>query len=363
MLYVPMLKTRDEELRVLKDVRDCYSEKIIPLIEIISEQYRVRYQTDENGDFVREKHKTRYLKAKCEPVDEDIITLQNLNEIIGNKKMFIDYFRFSLEKYGKNIKFKNAALAFDLSNNYNLYKTKVLEVSRYETMIPVISVKTEFDISKSELSNFVQELQASSKQMALRITEEWINTYRDIICDMLREEDFLLFDIEEQAPETKFMEIEELKGLEAKCHIILLNSPRKASIKNKEYPEQAKTDLINNGARDIANEYGLTGYGDYCGLKDAMPLNTGPALMGAALALFYDFQENVFYSYCNHDTSMGVRGYRELLPIIKSEEHKLNGDGDCPGFKKIDSLSKGGSWNTWHYINAARYIHQTSKYL
>ena len=82
MIYIPMLKTRDEELRVLKSMKECYSDKIIPLIEVISEKYQVRYQTDENGEFIREKHKTQYRKVKCTPTEQDIITLQNLNEML-----------------------------------------------------------------------------------------------------------------------------------------------------------------------------------------------------------------------------------------------------------------------------------------
>ncbi len=151
MIYIPMLKTRDEELRVLKSMKECYSDKIIPLIEVISEKYQVRYQTDENGEFIREKHKTQYRKVKCTPTEQDIVTLQSLNEMLEGRKMFVDYFRFSLNKYGKNIKFESAELAFNLSNNYQLYKQKILSVSRYKNMIPIISVKPDFDIPRSEL--------------------------------------------------------------------------------------------------------------------------------------------------------------------------------------------------------------------
>lgn len=363
MIYVPMLKTRDEELRVFKAMRECYSEKIIPLIEVISEQYQVRYETDENGEFIKKKSKSRYLRVKCKPTEGDIITLQKLNEMCENRRIFIDYFRFSLKKYGKNIKFPSAELAFNLSNNYEYYKEKVLAVTQHNNMIPVISVKPEFEIPKSELGSFVSQLQINSEQMALRITEEWISTYKDIICNLLRESDYLLFDIEEQNPETKFMEINQLKEFKAKCRIILLNSPRKSSIKNGEYPKHGKTDLINNCARDITTIHELMGYGDYCGLKDAMPLNTGPTTTGAALALFYDFSENVFYSYCNHDTSLGMKGYIDIIPLIKDDEAMLNSDGDCPGYMKMNQIPNTGTWNTWHHINAIRYIHQTSKYL
>ena len=129
--------------------------------------------------------------------------------MVESHKLFIDYFRFSLNKYGKNIKFESAELAFNLSNDYQLYKDKVLSVAQYNNMIPVISVKPGFDIPKNELKSFVTQLQNKTEQMALRITEEWIDEYKDIICDLLRHHDFLLFDIEEQNPESKFMEIEE----------------------------------------------------------------------------------------------------------------------------------------------------------
>ena len=50
MIYVPMLKTRLEELRVTKEMEYCFSDKIVPLFEIINELYKTTYQKDENGD-------------------------------------------------------------------------------------------------------------------------------------------------------------------------------------------------------------------------------------------------------------------------------------------------------------------------
>lgn len=49
MIYIPMLKTRGEELRVLRSMKEHYSDKIIPLIEVICEKYLVRYMTAEKG--------------------------------------------------------------------------------------------------------------------------------------------------------------------------------------------------------------------------------------------------------------------------------------------------------------------------
>lgn len=360
MMYVPMLKIRAEELRVAKEMNSCFSDQIIPLFEIINELYRTTYKKDKNGEFIFEQHKTRMFKAKADPTEADIITLESINNIADGKMMFMDYFRFSLKKYGKNLSFRKAELSFNLNNDLELYKNKLLETTKYSNMIPVISLKPDCDFPPSALEEFVSKLQANTTHIALRITEEWIDQTKDII-QGLRETDFLLFDVEEQNPELKFMEIQELVDLQADCKIILLNSPRKLALKNGEYPEHDQTDLINNCARVVAEDNDFDGYGDYCGLKDAMPTNDGSNGTGAALALLYDYNQNVFYSYCNHDTSLGMAGYRTLIPIMKADERMLNPKKDCPGYAKIHTLSNTGSWNTWHHINATRYIYQIYK--
>ena len=112
MMYVPLLKTRAEEIKAAKELKPYFSDKIIPLFEII------------------ERHKTRMLKVKAKPTEADIITLEYINETMDGKEMFIDYFRFSLNKYGKNISIKKAELTFDLNNDLELYKTKLLGVTR-----------------------------------------------------------------------------------------------------------------------------------------------------------------------------------------------------------------------------------------
>lgn len=360
MMYVPLLKTRAEEIKVVKELKPYFSDKIIPLFEIINEVYKPSYKKDDNGEVVLERHKTRMLKVKSKPTEADIITLEYINETMDGKQMFIDYFRFSLNKYGKNISIKKAELAFNLNNDLELYKTKLLGVTRYDNMIPVISLKPDCEFSHAELVEFVKKLQENTFQIALRVTEEYIEQAKDII-RRLRKTDFLLFDIEEQNPETKFMEIMELTELQMDCRIILLNSPRKSALNNGEYPEHDQTDLIDNCARRIAEENDLSGYGDYCGLKDVMPKDNRSNGTGAALALLYEYKKNVFYSYCNHDTSLGVRGYRTLLPLIKGDEVVLNPDNDCPGYAKINSLPQTGTWRTWNYITAVRYIYQTYK--
>lgn len=362
MIYVPMLKTRAEEERVAKQMNYCFSEKIIPLFEVICEKYNKRYIQDEMGEYIYKSGARRKVKIEAEPTVDDIITLQELNNIVEGKTVFIDYFRFSLKKYGRNIDLNKAKLSFALNDDLELYKQKLLDTTKYANMIPVISLKPDCIFPYSNLQKFVQKIQNKTSHIAVRITEEFIEDTKEIIRS-LREGDYLLFDVEEQNPEFKFMEIQEVIELQAKCKIILLNSPRKLALKNGNYPEKGITDLICNCARTVAEDNDLKGYGDYCGLKDAMPMNDGSNGTGAALALFFEYDKNVFYSYCNHDTSLGMKGYKELIPKIIADEKMLNPDSDCPGYEKIHALPNSGNWNTWHHINAARYIYQVYKHI
>ena len=123
------------------------------------------------------------------------------------------------------------------------------------------------------------------------------------------------------------------------------------------------TELINNCAREKAIEYAFEGFGDYCGLRDILPSSGGNG-KGSALALLYDYDINRFYSYRNPDTSLGVTGYKTLIPIIVTDKPSLDKLKDCPAFKMIEimqRLGKIGQWSTWHNINATRYIHQVHK--
>lgn len=363
MIYVPMLKTKKVEMNVLKELNDCFSDQIMPLIEIIKENYDSPYKVDENGDFIWVKREKQMRRVKCEPEEKYVNTLSYLNNLLGNKKAFIDYFRFSIDKYGKDVDVKNKAeLSYRLNNNVELYKNKVLSITSYKNLIPVISLKPEYIFSLTDLQIMIQQLHIQTVSIAIRLTDEYFEQYLDILKQELNSLDYLLFDIGEQKPNTKFMELEELKESGLKCNVILLNSPRKTKIDNKDYPEYGVTDLIDNSARDIAGEYDLYGYGDYCGLKDDMPKPNQPIRGGAALALLFDYNSNSFFSYCNHDTSLGTFGYNDIIRRVLKDEKKNNPDGDCPGYRKIHTFNNGG-WQGWIYVNAARYIYQTYKYM
>lgn len=358
-MYIPMLKTRREELSVSKEMNYCFSDDIIPLFEILTDRYETRYKIDPKTNlYIYETKGKRRRRIVEPPTDDDIITLDYIDGILKNKKAFIDYFRFSIKKYGTNIDVKRTDLALRLSRDTELYKNRVREVSEYENLIPVISVKQDFVFKKRDLAGFIEELQEDNDTIALRITEEYLDTYSEIVEKQLRETDYLLFDIGEQKPRSKIMELQELEELALDTNIVLLNSPRRAAINNGEYNGTGITDLIDNSARELFIKHSFEGFGDYCGLKDTLPSNDGGNGTGAALALLYDYDENGFYSFLNPNTKEGMSGYFKIIKEILRKKALLDPSGVCPAMRKIEDLAGSGNWGTWHNITITRYIHQ-----
>lgn len=355
-MYIPIMKTRQEELKVTKELNFCFSDKIIPLFEIIDEIYKDEYELDGRGKPIMELKPGKSKRSKVIK-ESKIVTLDTINDISNGAKVFIDYFRFDVKKYGTRLDFNKIKLSYMLNNNDSEYIKKLENIYTYENMIPVFSLKNPFKFSISETKEIIKKLKSLNESIAFRIEDSIFEDYIDIIKNDLRESDYLLYDIHEQNFYSKVIEIDELKECETKAKKILLNSPRLLKIANKDYEDLEKTALIDNSVKTEYSNYDLDGFGDYGGLKDQLPTKGGGSGTGSALALLYSYEDNSFYSFCNSDTSLGLRGYPYVIKKVLEYESTLNPDNDCEAYFKIKS-TKNGKWGTWNNITLTRYIHQ-----
>lgn len=324
-MYIPILKTRSAEMNVIKELNYCFSDNMVPMFEIIDERYGLN------------------------------VIKENMKE----KNSFIDLFRFSINKYGSRIDLNKAEYSWNLSEDNDFYISELNNIESGVGFIPVISIKREFEIKNTDLYMLINNLQSKHRSMALRITDEYIEQYNNIF-SQLRNNDYLMLDIEEQNPDSKFIEIEEFSELEVLCKKLILNSPRLKNRKNGDY-SNGITNNIDTSLINKAEQYGFEGFGDYMGLKDSMPENQqGSNGIGNALALLYDYRINKFHCFINEDKNEGMTGYRMVKGEILKVEKDLNPDNDCPAFAKIKSIDC-GNWSTWHSITAKRYIHQIYK--
>lgn len=363
-MYLPIMKNRDEELRVIRDMSNYFSESIIPIIEIIRDEHTTRYKIDDHtGEYMYEKKPglKNKSKIKLDPKEEDIITLEEIQKQLNGKKAFIDFFRFSDNEYDNKV-FKGMELSFKLSRDYAYYKQRILHIGKFMNLIPVISIKIGFKVSKHDLVRLIDDLRKDNSSIAIRITDNYLEDYAELLEEHLTQDDYIMLDIRNQHVDSKFIELEELQELETDAIKILLNSPRSRANKNGDYENLVYTSKIDNKVAVIYKDYGLKGFGDFGGLKDDLPVDSGGNGKGAALGLIYVKEKNAFYSIVNYDTNMGVGGYKYVSTEILNKLNILDKKDDCVAIKRVKNMKvKFGNWATWNNITLTRYIHQQAK--
>lgn len=366
MLYVPVMKNRKEEVSFLKSQNSLFSDRIIPLIEVISNTYETKYKLDENGDLeyiakTGKNGRERRSRIKLPKTDEDIITIPDLVKKVCNKDIFVDYFRFSVGEYTGNLNYSKIELSLTNSRSIESYKKCILELCQFGNIIPVISIKKGLEFNEIDLKAFTDEIRGFDRPLGIRITSNIFNNYSSKIEKILQKGDYLFFDIREEDIESQFMELEEFSDFQIDATKILLNSPRKRELRNTAYEESGVTELINNSVAETYQDYGFDGYGDFAGLKDTLPEDAGSNGTGSAMGLLYDKDINAFRVYRNPDTSLGVSGYKEVIEDIMKEKSILDPDNDCLAIRKISELNGVGNWSTWNHITLLRYVDQVMK--
>lgn len=363
-MYLPIMKNRTEEMKVIRNMNAYFSEIIIPVIEIIRDEYVINYKVDDvTGEYVFENkpNSKRKFRIKLDPREEDIITLEEIEKRLSEKKAFIDFFRFSDNEYDNKV-FKGMELSFRLSRDYAYYKQRVLQIGKFKNLIPVISIKNGFKISKHDLLELINDLRKNNHSIAIRITDNYLEDYTDLLEKHLLDKDYIMLDIRNQHVDSKFMELEELQNINTNSTKILLNSPRSRTHKNGDFENLVYTSKIDNKVAEFYKDYGLKGFGDFGGLKDDLPVDSGGNGKGAALGLLYSKEKNAFYSIVNDDTNMGVRGFEYVRTEILKNLDILDKENICPAINRIRNM-KGpfGNWATWNNLTLTRYIHQQAK--
>lgn len=370
-MYIPIIKNRQSETKVFKNMNYCLNDEIIPLIEVIKDEYQKNYLTDPTtGKYVMEQKpgKKKRNKIPLPPTEDDIITLDSINKIIDGKQAFIDYFRYLPQQYGGNsIEIEKCRLSWELSNNAAQYEKRLIGVSKYSNLIPVISIKDGFVMNSKQLTSIINCIHTNGSSVAIRLTQNYLPIYNDILELSLLPSDYILFDIGEHKLTESEVSIKLFSNLHTNAKKILINSPRKAGIKNAKFvpDEDGITNLIDNSAKTTYSSYAFDGFSDYGGLTDKLPTKGGGKAKGCALALIYSAAKNAFFSFLNPDVDQGTNGYASVISAILSKKDFLDPGDDCEAFKIIHKYHNdpdtNGGWKEWHEITLTRYLHQIFK--
>jgi hypothetical protein len=371
-MYIPIFKNRSTEMRFIKDYNNLFNSKIIPLIEIINDEYEKKFEIDPLTGKPKKRptpcksnpSKIRAAKIPLPPTDNDIITLDDIEKSLNGKMAFIDYFRYDKDEYsGINIDLANVQLAHQLSRDEDKYVNHIYDITPHRNLIPVISLKNKFEMDLILLEDLITNLQSKRSSIALRITYDVFGKYSTLLSSILRDSDYLLFDIREQNITAMKIEFMKLNKKPIRANKILLNSPRSYTLQNNQLEIHGISKLIDNSALTDHIKYNFVGFGDFAGLQDKLPdTRQGSGGYGSAYALLFQYKENVFYTYLNPNTKLGLLGYSSIYPLVLEDEPLLNPDKRCLAYLYIKQMPGYGSYTTWIYINILRYVSQIFLY-
>lgn len=343
MLYIPVLKNRVYENKFLRENTHLFEdESIIPLIEIIN------------------------LKGKKDSKDV-LKTVEEYSEVFTNK-YFIDFFTFDSDEY-KNFDTKKVGFSLSIrnENEYRYYEDLLLLLVDLKNAIPVLSIKTgrDFVLSDKYINKTIKDLQTKFPNIAVRIQAKLLDEYFGLLDSKLRDSDYLMYDIAEEAIESKYFDIEKINGRHGRYKMIIISSPRSPKLSNNSFPDGEFTNLIDNSLRIEYKKNGFDGFGDHAGLKNVLPAG-GSKGLGSALGLFYVDYKNKFFSVVYSDSSYGIKGYNYVIGELFNRYYDLlNPKKDCPAFEfmstKFLKKNSTGNWAQWNYVTILRYISQIKK--
>jgi hypothetical protein len=339
-MYVSVLKNRMFENKFLREFgKKYFNESVVPLIEVISlKMGRTTYNID------------------------DLLTLF---DSYFDHDFFVDFFTFRESEYKKfdpeRVKF---SLEIRNESKYKYYDDLLFKVVKTKHGVPVISIKKarSFLNSSAKVIDLIKKLQMHFDKIALRVQCSMFDEYFKVAEKHLREQDYLIYDINEESIESKVFDLMNVQSKSGKYSVIVLHSPRPSHIKNGSYRDGGYTGLIDNSLLNDYVLHGFDGVADYSGLKNVLPTDGGNG-QGAALGLFFVRSANKFFSIMNNNTKDGAAGHRYVMKELFNKYIGLiDPTSTCSAVDYINTnvWSKGssGSWGQWKYITMLRYMDQ-----
>lgn len=366
-MYVIAIKNRQNEFAAMKILQEksLLRDDMIPLVEVIQEKFTYDDKIDPfTGEIVREgkickggKIIHRAVRDMSSPHD---VTLDKVAQLFPDRPVMVDYFRCDLNRY--RYKPDKIPLVIQLNRDLGLYKTKVLGIAAYPNLIPIITVKRGIDALKpDEVVALAGQLRADNPAQRIAIRIDDLEGYESAVKQVLRADDFLLYDFNEQPIRSKPIECMQLRRLNLPAHLIALCSPRARNSTGKDFPNGGYANIINNTHLDTFANYGFQGVGDYGGLRDNLPY--GGTNKGRALAVLYDGSRNEFKTFVNDDYNRGPNGYQDIIPAILADA-TLNPKGNCVALGIVAEKYAQGMQSTfaeWIKYTLIRYIQQLSE--
>lgn len=344
-MYMPILKNRSIEMKVLKDLLQIgISNKIIPVIEIIQEKTRNNSKID-----IFQELKSMYHRQ------DNLLLVDIIKRRVGNSTNEI------VRKFVSKVNREND-VALNMYENFISSKN----------IIPVISENPDnFNLSNFEY-NSIYLRNIGFTRLAFRITPTNFDKVFIIIKKHISQNDFLIFDIASSSHMNPIYKklYKKINTLKASKNFLsfIVNSPKPNDLTNISLIDGQPIFEIDNSLLELYNSrsHNFDGFGDYAGVTNELP-GTGGTISPAGI--YYSFENNFFIGYRRNRTLSEFKNY--IAPkIMQSDywkEFSTEHHEKCPGCSTITKICNGtingNSQGKWKGITMSHYIYSISELL
>ncbi|CEG29818.1 beta family protein [Bacillus sp. B-jedd] len=343
--YVPVFRFRSQERKALASTS--ISNKILPLIEIVTEKPTTR--------------------SKNDTIDQLIADIGNLNT-----KVMVDfpmYLKLGNATIKPVLDFLTPILA-NPKTRYNLLSDQRL-VNKSDKIIPVVTYDPNSPYINQYLTSQDTHLRKYYNQIAYRLYPSMFNNAINEISGLVKQGDIVLLDIDEASHShpinpQMYKTIQSL-ALQKNISTVLIRSsiPRKLTNVDLDHGK-----IVKEADNSLLTEYrnlGFSAFGDYCGVKKDELKKGGMISPGY---IMYSWNANSYFGF------KGVLQQADsfetiVVPSITtsavwnefSVTHKTNCNGCCNVSNIQKKLKKGNSQPEWKGFACSHYLYTMEEFL
>ncbi|WP_313799061.1 beta family protein [Cytobacillus sp.] len=343
--YVPVFRYRAQERKALNST--LISEKILPLIEVVTEKPTSNSKSDSIQQLINDINESNTRVMLDFPM---YLKLRN-----ATIKTVRDFLTPILADPLKRVKFLSDAR---LVNN----KDKIIPVITYNPNSPFVN---------GYMNSQEQYLRQYYDQVSFRLYPLHFRQAITEIKSIIKKNDIILLDIDESSHELPdnrklYNQVQDLANSKL-CKSVLIRSAIPRTLTNVNLNQGKIVQEADNSLLKDFNDLGFSAFGDYCGVKKDELKKGGMVSPGYVM---YSWNDNSYFGF------KGVRDQAEtfekiVVPNVTSSnvwnEFNRNHRTNCLGCKNIinirKKIKKGNSQPEWKGFACGHYLHTMEEFL
>jgi len=282
--YIPIFRSKQQEINVLRTFE--FNDQMFPCLEIIKEIDREPRQTNSNKQeslFGKKEEKTF---SSC---------YTSIIESIKSEKIFVDlpnHLKTSPNMNSKSLQFFTKVIGNREKRTDFILRLKHLK----NKIIPVVSTYLQISGEVDSIQKQYKDLKRVFESIAYRIMIPTFDQDLAEVRNIIRKNDFLLIDLEEDELDENDWQANLVKrGIrDINAHKIIIRNQIPTSLTMSSLKHRAHIDKIDNSLPFIFQKLGGHGFSDYVGIKKDNITTGGIQSPGF---IFYDAVQNSFFGY------------------------------------------------------------------